>query len=53
MTMNQPTPGIDDLQPCNPAPAVDPALEGKPIGKTPWSAPEAGPVRHDTLTTCE
>lgn len=47
--MNHPSPGIDDLSPCSPAPAVDPALEGKPIGVTPWTAPTAGPVRHDVL----
>ena len=47
--MDQPSPGIDDLQACFPPAAVDPSLEGKPIGKTPWAAPEAGPVRHDTL----
>jgi L-fuculose-phosphate aldolase len=47
---NHPTPGIDDLTPCGDAPAIDPALEGKPIGITPWSAPAHGPVRHDITT---
>jgi hypothetical protein len=31
-------------------PAVDPALEGQPIGTT-WSAPPAAPVRRGILTT--
>ncbi len=48
--MNNPSPGIDDLRPCGPTPAVDPALEGKPIGVTPWTAPASGPVRHEVLT---
>lgn len=45
----RPTPGIDDLTPCTP-PHVDPALQGQDIGPTPWSAPEAPPVRHGLLT---
>lgn len=49
----RPTPGIDDVAPTPsgcPAPAVDPALEGKPIGATPWSAPPQPPTRHGILT---
>ncbi|MCB9899403.1 MAG: class II aldolase/adducin family protein [Planctomycetes bacterium] len=43
--------GIDDLLPADACsrPAVDPALEGKPIGPV-WSAPPAPPVRHGLLT---
>ena len=52
MSESRPTPGIDDFPSaaqCS-QPVVDPALEGKPIGKTPWSAPPAPPQRHGTLT---
>ncbi len=50
MSNDRPSPGIDDLAPCAPRPAVDPALEGKPLGATPWSAPTAPPERHGVVT---
>ncbi len=48
-----PTPAIDptptDLSACAPS-AVDPALEGQPIGATPWQAPASPPQRHGVMT---
>src|SRR5262245_30137767 len=44
------------LDPCPTPPgvcmpqAIDPALEGKPLGAT-WAAPDPGPVRRGILTT--
>jgi len=49
---SRPTPGIDDVAPCAP-PHVDPALRGRDIGPTPWSAPEAPPERHGLLTAAD